>query len=386
MKHTQTILITEDEETNRLILCHLIKSFGYDIITAENGLDAIELLKDHRVDLILLDIMMPKMGGYEVLEHIKKESSLRHIPTIVISSIDEMESVVKCIEMGAEDYLSKPFNKTLLKARIGACLEKKLLRDQERDHRNQIEKLLNTIQSDLKLGSTIQKLFLTNEDETKNIFKNIGFNVSIFNKAPNTISGDFYYPKYIDSESAGIFFADVCGHGISAALISMRVLSIVSQLNSPVDKASDFMEMVNKDINDFMPTGRFVAANYLILKQDGFIISNAAQPYPFIINNNKIREIKIDSMPLGQDVNATYYEVKGELAPGDKLILYTDGIIEVLNKDGDLYGETRLQKCIEKHLDCNVADMIECIIKDIKTFSDKETFDDDITIGILEKV
>jgi CheY-like chemotaxis protein len=102
---------------------------------AKDGQAALQLLAERQqtssnVDLILLDIMMPIMSGYEVLEHLKADPALRHIPVIVISAMDEIESVVRCVELGAEDYLAKPFNRVLLKARIGSCLEKKWLRDQ----------------------------------------------------------------------------------------------------------------------------------------------------------------------------------------------------------------------------------------------------------------
>ena len=386
MENLSTILIADDDEVNRTILGQIIEELGYNIVIVENGLEALKLLQSSRIDLVLLDIMMPEMDGYEVLEHIKKDSTLNHVPIIIISAIDEIESIVQCIEMGAEDYLPRPFNKTILKARIGACLEKKALRDKEQQSRKQVEKLLDTIKVELKLGAAIQKRFLTNENETKRIFENIGYNVTIFNKAPSTISGDFYFPKNINLHSAGLFFADVCGHGISAALISMRILSIVDQLRSPTQHASEFMEMVNVDIHGFMPVGHFVAANYLILNQNGYIISNAAQPYPIVISNNEITEVRIDCRPLGQDVNTEFYEVSGNLSSGDKLILYTDGITEAMNESNDIYGEDRLKKCIDGNLNSTLDELKEAIVNDVKTFCGEKMFEDDVTISIFEKM
>lgn len=126
-----TVLIVDDIETNRDLLARRLQRQGYSVVMAENGRQAIERLKEESVDVVLLDIMMPQMNGYEVLEHVKADPTMRHIPIIMISALDDIDSVVRCIELGAEDYLFKPFNPTLLKARIGACLEKKRLRDQE---------------------------------------------------------------------------------------------------------------------------------------------------------------------------------------------------------------------------------------------------------------
>jgi adenylate cyclase len=127
------LLVVDDNEDNRYTLTRRLSREGYaNIATATNGREALELLQAKPIDLVLLDIMMPDMNGYEVLEHLKTDPQLRHIPVIMISAVDEIESVIRCVELGAEDYLSKPFNPTLLRARVGASLERKKLHDQVR--------------------------------------------------------------------------------------------------------------------------------------------------------------------------------------------------------------------------------------------------------------
>jgi class 3 adenylate cyclase len=112
---------------------------GLDVAVAEDGVQALAMLRARPFDLLLLDLMMPEMNGYQVLEAVKADPALRHIPVVVISAVDEIDSVVRCIELGAEDYLPKPFNPVLLRARVGACLEKKRLRDQEQVYLREIE-------------------------------------------------------------------------------------------------------------------------------------------------------------------------------------------------------------------------------------------------------
>jgi adenylate cyclase len=127
------LLVVDDNEDNRYTLTRRLTREGYtNVATAANGREALELLQAKPIDLVLLDIMMPDMNGYEVLERLKGNPELRHIPVIMISAVDEIESVIRCIELGAEDYLSKPFNPTLLRARVGASLERKTLHDQVR--------------------------------------------------------------------------------------------------------------------------------------------------------------------------------------------------------------------------------------------------------------
>ena len=133
------ILVVEDNRLNRLKLVNLLQQQGHVISLAENGLQALAMMRAEAYDLVLLDILMPEMDGYQVLEAMKQDRGLRDLSVIVISALDEMDSIVRCIEMGAEDYLPKPFDPVLLRARIGACMEKKRLRDQEQAYLQEIQ-------------------------------------------------------------------------------------------------------------------------------------------------------------------------------------------------------------------------------------------------------
>ncbi len=123
------VLVVDDDALNRLQLVQGLKQQGYRTAQAEDGEQALEILREHRFDLVILDILMPNLDGFEVLSRMKDDGALRDIPVIVISALDEMDSVVKCIRMGAEDHLSKPFDPTLLEARVGSCLEKRQMRE-----------------------------------------------------------------------------------------------------------------------------------------------------------------------------------------------------------------------------------------------------------------
>ncbi len=130
-KADAALLVVDDNEDNRYALTRRLAREGYtNVATAVDGRQALELLHGKSYDLVLLDIMMPNVNGYEVLETMKADDALRHVPVVMISAVDEIDSVVRCIELGAEDYLPKPFNPTLLRARVGACLERKRLHDQ----------------------------------------------------------------------------------------------------------------------------------------------------------------------------------------------------------------------------------------------------------------
>jgi class 3 adenylate cyclase len=159
-------LVVDDNATNRDILCRLLLRQGHKVATAVNGREALDMVRAEAYDLVLLDILMPEMNGFQVLQHLKADPALRDVPVIMISALDQDDSVVRCIAMGAEDYLPKPFNPLLLKARIGACLQKKRFHDKEQLFLRQIEQekkrsdeLLHVILPD----QVVEELKATNE-------------------------------------------------------------------------------------------------------------------------------------------------------------------------------------------------------------------------------
>jgi len=150
VKSEGIILIVDDNEMNRDMLCRRLERYGYVTIEAETGAEGLEFARKRKPDLVLMDVVMPGVNGYEILKQFKADASLTHIPVIMLSALDEMEVTIRCIEIGAEDYIPKPFNPVLLKARIEASVIKKRLRDQEkgllelmRAERERLEQLLN---------------------------------------------------------------------------------------------------------------------------------------------------------------------------------------------------------------------------------------------------
>jgi len=145
-QHRGVILVVDDNDDNRDMLARRLRRQGYEVLTATGGRAALEALAAAPADLVLLDVMMPDLDGYGVLQQIKADPALRDIPVLMISALDELDSVVRCIQLGAEDYLGKPFDPVLVQARIGACLEKKRLHDQEARHRRELAELNQTLE------------------------------------------------------------------------------------------------------------------------------------------------------------------------------------------------------------------------------------------------
>ena len=136
------VLVADDDMVNRLLLARGLERDGHRVRAVADGLQALEALRDGLFDCVLLDVLMPGMDGYQVLECIRSEPRLRHIPVIMISALEDIESVVRCIEMGAEDYLPKPFDPVLLRARINAGLARKRLHDLQQEYLEQVGRVV----------------------------------------------------------------------------------------------------------------------------------------------------------------------------------------------------------------------------------------------------
>jgi two-component system, cell cycle response regulator len=135
------VLVVDDERMNRMIARRPIEADGHSVVEAENGLVALEVLRAQPIDVVLLDLVMPELDGYATLERIKADPALGHVPVIVVSAVDQLASVVRCIEMGATDYLTKPFEVAILRARLEASLAAKRLRDLELEYLEQVSRV-----------------------------------------------------------------------------------------------------------------------------------------------------------------------------------------------------------------------------------------------------
>src|SRR5260221_2112670 len=201
------ILVVDDVEMNRDLLARRLQQQGHTVSLAENGRRALERLRAEEFDLVLLDIMMPEMDGYQVLGEMMGDAVLKNVPVIMISAVTEMDSVVKCIEIGATDYLPKPFNAVLLQARVVSTLEQNRLRDKERLYAKSLAR-------DLEIGREIQKSFLPEE-----LPRVPGWEIAARFRPARQVAGDFYDAFALPvSGRVGLVVADVCDKGVGAAL------------------------------------------------------------------------------------------------------------------------------------------------------------------------
>lgn len=392
------ILVIDDEPVNLKLMGHMLKSLCQPAFSTR-GTKAVELSRKIKPDLILLDVMMPEMDGFEVCENLKASPETSNIPVIFLTAKVEKEDVVRGFALGAVDYVTKPFRKEELLARVKTHIRLKhseealrVALDESVTAKVKAETALQKnlemqemINKDLDAGAAIQKKFLTGQGETSELLKSAGFNFIVYNAPYSTISGDFFYPKKITDNSSGLFFADTCGHGLPAALISMRILGLLQSLPASESSPISYLNAVNQDIYDIMPPGRFITANYLTFKNKQVLISNAGHPFPILISQGTISEINIKGTPLGILDTPVLSEAGIMINPGDRIILYSDGIIELENSAGEMLGKKRFMDFLENRGLSDIETLRSGIINMLDEFKGDNPSSDDITFIIIEK-
>src|SRR4051794_8364969 len=192
-----TILVVDDNALNRDLLSRRLQRDGHTVVLAEDGREALDRVAATAFDLVLLDIMMPGLTGYEVLEQMKADPALQHIPVVMITAATEEESIVRCLALGADDHLPKPFNPAILRARVGSSLAKKKLRDRERIHARSLER-------ELEIGREIQAGFLPDE-----LPRVDGYEIATCFRPARQVAGDFYDVFSVPDGRVALVLADV---------------------------------------------------------------------------------------------------------------------------------------------------------------------------------
>jgi phosphoserine phosphatase RsbU/P len=261
------LLVVDDNEDNRYTLTMMLSLEGYDdIAVANDGAQALEMLKAGEFDLLLLDVMMPRLNGYEVLQHLKEQGRMRDLPVLMISAVTELDSVVRCIELGADDYLPKPFNPMLLKARVAACLEKKRLRDAVLAHAARME-------SELAAAREMQIAMVPRTFPPPAPDWPIDIHALI--EPAREVGGDLYDFFLLDGGRFVFLLGDVCDKGVPAALFMARtknVVRLISELARASDgsklSAGEIITRVNRELATDNATLTFVTLFFGIVDAD----------------------------------------------------------------------------------------------------------------------
>ena len=375
------LLVVDDNEDNRYTLVQRLKRLGYtNVTTAVDGAKAVVLLHERRFDLVLLDIMMPEMNGYEVLAHMHADDALRHLPVIMISAIDQLDSVVRCLELGAEDYLPKPFNPTLLRARVGATLEKKRLRDE-------LVRALDRIEAELRTARDVQLSLVPDEFPAPDAKHPLDVFGTL--EPARQVGGDLFDFFWGEDDRLYFVIGDVSDKGAPAALFMAQtktmfrlVVAFAGARREAPLSPDHVVARVNEELCRDNRQWMFVTLFFGVVDPVHATLSfcNAGHNPPYLLSRNGgVHMLVCDSgLALGVDATFRYQSGVRQLAPGDCLFAYTDGITEAADAAGDFFLEPRLEAVLGDLTGESARAVVTGVLNKVRGFAGAAAQSDDI--------
>lgn len=369
------ILVVDDTEANRKLLTWILEDDGHNVVEARDGAQAVELFKQHDIDLVLMDVMMPVMDGFEATKAIKEHLGGRHVPIIFLTALSDDASLAKCLSIGGDDFLSKPINEQILQAKIKAHARLKDLNEQLKQRNDQLTRMHQLTQREHEIAKTVFDNALAAS------LVNCA-NIRQYISPATTFNGDLLLVSASPSGGLYALLADFTGHGLPAALGAIPMSQTFFESTQQGASVSTIALALNKVLEKFLPDYMFAAAAIAELNAEGKRLSlwMGGMPEAILTDARGCLKQKIQSnhMPLGvlQDDEFERTPHLLEVDIGDRLYLYTDGIPEARNVDGELYGEERLLQ----HFLGQSPDPFDALIEDVKRFSSDEGQSDDITL------
>ena len=346
-----TILIVDDHPVNVKLLEKILKSAGYGTLAAENGPDGRDLAALRLPDLILLDIMMPGESGFESCEKLKKDLRTAHIPIVFLSAKTDTESKVTGLKLGAVDYMTKPFDKTEVLARVGRHLET----------RDSYRSIIELQAAKLKQVQEAQQAILPRPVE----FPGAVFGV---NYIPIIEAGGDFYDVFPVGEGAfGYFAADVSGHDIRASYNTFALKALISQNTGPQIPPAETMQVINRVFTSLMKNGEHLTGVYARLdrRASELTVVNAGHPPVLHLSaGGEIRPLAAEGDILGVFDDVLFEPLCVSVSGGDRFFLFTDGLLEVFGEDprGREEGIDALMACCVETRDLPIEKAVDEIV------------------------
>jgi phosphoserine phosphatase RsbU/P len=377
------LLVVDDDCMNSALLQERLQTEGYVVEVVNDGRAALDKLHGETIDLVLLDIVMPDMDGYDVLKKIKADPKLQDIPVIMISGLDDLNSVARCIEIGADDYLPKPYKPVLLQARINACLEKKQLREQEQAMYRALVESQKHLAAELNEAaeyviSLLPPPLTTGEVTTEWCF------------IPSTqLGGDSFGYHWLDEDNLAIYLLDVCGHGVGAALLSisaMNVLRAQSLANTDFKDPAQVLMGLNEAFQMDRQNNMYFTIWYGVFNKKNRDICYARGGHPPAVlvtgetkETSERIELKSPGLVVGTMSGVIYRSKRHPVGKYAELYLFSDGVYEISNPEDRMWD-------YQEFLDSLTAELpegkkrLDHIVAAAKKFRGSGNFEDDYSL------
>jgi len=388
MQLTARLLVVDDNPDNREMLSRRLRRLGYaNVECAVDGEEALAMNNQAPFDVILLDVMMPRKSGIEVLQELRNENRLEQTPVIMISAATEVDTVVRCLELGAEDYLPKPFNPVLLRARLGSVLEKKALRAEVRRQLGRMEaEMAEARRQQLSMVPT----------EFPSAAGGMAVDVHAIMHPAREVGGDLYDCFALDERTLCVAVGDVSDKGMPAALFMARARSLLRATTLQyIDTTgrqplpAEIAAVMNTELCKNNPLCMFVTLffGFLDLETGMLRYVNAGHVRPFLLHAGRLAvELAcINDPPLGAIETARFHDSTLEIATGDGMVIVSDGMPDMVNASGESYTLERLLTDLHEIGHLPAAPLTQTLVERVFAHADDTPQADDVTLLVIRR-
>lgn len=375
---SRKILIADDDKVNRMVLNSMLSESGYEVFFAENGQQAVEVFETEKPDIILMDVIMPVMDGYEATRRIKELAKEDVVPVIFITSVTNENDLAQCVTSGGDDFLTKPFSKVIIMSKIAAMERISDLYHTVVAQRNKIEQHNEQYRREQEVAEKIFKRMVHKGCLDTPGIKYMLSPMSVFN-------GDLLLAAETTCGGMNILLGDATGHGLPAAIGTFPMAELFYEMSAEGYPLNDIVNTLNDKLYKVLPPEYFVCTCLIHIEPDkkSMQIWNGGLPEVLIYSGNSMslrHTFSSNSLPLGivnnSDLDACIETI--ELECGDKIYVYSDGIIEAENAEGQMFGKDRLLGVFSEN---NEPESMFSEVKDaISVFSGEAKQSDDLTM------
>jgi len=369
---SSTILVVDDTPTNLQVLVRTLEGSGHRILAAKDGATAIDIAARAKPDLILLDVMMPGMDGFEVCRVLKSKPETRNSLVIFLSARGEVADKVSGLELGAIDYITKPIQAEEVLARVGVHLSRQHLMRELRRSRDRLDK-------ELAGAARMQQLLLPPTLPTHD-----AISFASFYQTSRHAGGDYYDVLPLYGDRIGILVADVSGHGAPAAIVMAMIRAVVHSFPGVPDDPPKLLRYINEHFQFLWDTPMYATAIYAVVdpNKKTMRVSSAGHPQPLRAGRDgKVAPLELETAMcvLWQEMDHIPV-VEVPLEKGDRWLFFTDGITDRQSPDGTMFDLERLSASLAKHREARPTEMVNAIVTELEQFSGGQEPDDDQTL------
>ena len=365
------ILIVDDAKTNIDILVQALRD-EYKLSVAVDGAAALRSVEKSPPDLVLLDIVMPGLDGYEVCRRLRAQESTHDLPIMFLSSLEDVKDKTRGFEVGGNDYLTKPFEVLEVKARVRSLLKAKAYADAIRE----------AMARDLRIAREIQMGILPADLAAAT--SGSGLDVHAIIEPAQKVGGDLYEVLRASDDRIVVALGDVSGKGIPAALFMAVAVTILRTLARHIVDPAEILSRLNDELAKQNPRGMFVTMQCLVFDLEHRRVSCAGAGHHQLAILSPGRPPRLacpsSGRPAGLMVSNPIERETFPLEPGETFVLFSDGVSEAMNAAEDFYGEDRLLMALSASAGTSAADTVETVLADVRAFVAGAKQSDDITV------